>query len=458
MTGPGETSLHHIPALAALAEQHGIRAVEGADIVERLLASGRPRLVATSISLDDLVRLRQQEDPVAPADAPGPGSDVAHAASVVGAVRAMWVELLGVADIGDDDDFFDVGGHSLIAIRLMSRIHKELGVRFQLSTLFEAPTVAALAAKVLEVRPDLDNELAAAAASAEAILVPEASGPGVGVAPTTVAKPAHRALVTISTAGDKPPLFVVHGAGGNVLFLWSLARALSGSRPIYGFQAHGVDGTDMPDPTVEAMAARYVAELRADHDGPYLLAGYSGGGVVAYEMVRQLQALGEHVQYLVLLDSVPPGRAVPTRRDVVRNVADNARRIGWARVEPFAKDWAKYQVRRFLPCPGTTEQQAADERELGLRDVESLGFVNLWHYFTAASERYDMGAPLQVDVGLLRAGEVWPMHPFDYYWTPHILGTIDVTEVPGNHDSMVLPENAPRLAAVLAPLLDAHAP
>ena len=123
--------------------------------------------------------------------------------------------------------------------------------------------------------------------------------------------------MTISATGDKAPLFIVHGAGGNVLFLWSLARAMAGDRPIYGFQAHGVDGHDMPDATIEEMATRYVAELRAAHRGPYLLGGYSGGGIVTFEMVRQLQALGEEVKYVVLLRqrAARPGHpvAVATR-------------------------------------------------------------------------------------------------------------------------------------------------
>ena len=107
---------------------------------------------------------------------------------------------------------------------------------------------------------------------------------------------------------------------------------MAGSRPIYGFQAHGVDGTDMPDPTIEEMAARYVRELRAAHDGPYILGGYSGGGIVTFEMVRQLQAIGAEVEYMVLFDSVPPGCATPALEDQVRNLLGNIRRHGFAAV------------------------------------------------------------------------------------------------------------------------------
>ena len=95
-------------------------------------------------------------------------------------------------------------------------------------------------------------------------------------------------LVPITSPGPGRPLYVVHGAGGNVLFLWSLGRAMAGERPVFGFQAHGIEGDDLPDPSIEAMADRYVDELRAHAPGPYLLGGYSGGGLVALEMTRQL--------------------------------------------------------------------------------------------------------------------------------------------------------------------------
>ena len=109
----------------------------------------------------------------------------------------------------------------------------------------------------------------------------------------------------------------MHGAGGNILFLWSLARAMAGSRPIYGFQARGVDGTDMPDATIEEMAARYVRELRAEHDGPYILGGYSGGGIVTFEMVRQLQEMGAEVRVHGAVRQRAPGMCQPVTQGSV---------------------------------------------------------------------------------------------------------------------------------------------
>ena len=219
----------------------------------------------------------------------------------------MWEELLGVESIGPDDDFFDLGGHSLMAIRLMTRIKRELGVRFDLSAIFEAPTVALLADSIRRQRPDIDAELAAnQPPSAERI------------ASTSVPadQPLARGqLITISARGPGRPLYVVHGAGGNVLFLSTFTRAMGGDRPIHAFQAVGVNDGEIPDASIEAMASRYVDELRAHSPGPYLLSGYSGGGIVALEMARQLLELGDGVAHVILFDSVPPRTPWPRRRE-----------------------------------------------------------------------------------------------------------------------------------------------
>jgi thioesterase domain-containing protein/acyl carrier protein len=401
-------------------------------------------LIASSIDLDDLRRVvAAPPPPVAPQ---APTGAVAGGGGIDERIRRVWVDLLGVPEVGDDDDFFDLGGHSLIAIRLMSRIHKELGVKFQLATIFDAPTIAALAALVRDARPELDAELATM------------SGSGAGAAaasPSLVATQSeHRALVTITTEGNKAPLFIVHGAGGNVLFLWSLARAMAGDRPIYGFQARGVDGADMPDPTIEDMAARYVAELRAAHRGPYLLGGYSGGGIVTFEMVKQLQQLGEEVRLLVLFDSVPPGKADPPPLTMLRRVLGNVRRHGLASMRPFLEFHTKGMIRRFLPHSATRQDDvAAEQEQLGLQQLDEGGFANLYWYFTATAERYEM-TTLDVDAALLKADWVWPTQPEDYHWRRHLHGDLELAEVPGDHNTMFLPENAPRVAEALMEILD----
>jgi thioesterase domain-containing protein/acyl carrier protein len=440
---PTELS-HRVPPLLAVAAEHGIVDAEGAEMLERLLGSGRRRLIASSIELDDVAAIAAPTPTTAPdttTDAPD-GAPVTGR-SVVSTIQQIWIEQLGVPDIGLDEDFFDAGGHSLIAIRMLSRVHKELGVRLQLATMFEAPTISALAAEVLKVRPGLDEELSA---------TPGATS----VAPSEQPRTQHRSLVPISTSGDGRALFVVHGAGGNVLFLWTLARAFAGTRPVYGFQAHGVDGHDMPDPSIEAMAERYVNELRAAHSGPYLLGGYSGGGIVAVEMARQLQALGEEVDRIVLFDSPLPGEAELSAGQQWIEFARNTRRYGFQAMKPYLRWRLRQTAVRFFPAArkaGRDEELTAAARQIGALDVEDSGFVDLFYYFSAAAERYEV-RPLEVDMVLVKADRVWPVHAHDYHWSRYIRGRIDVISTPGDHWAMFYPENVPHLAHALMPLLD----
>ena len=150
----------HAAPLIELADELGIRAHEGVEMVERLLAGQYPRLIGSTIDVDDLRRQLDREAVDEPTTTAAHTSTTSGVATAEDAIRMMWVELLGVDEIADDDDFFELGGHSLVAIRLMSRIHKELSVRLQLATIFEASTVGGLATKVRENRPDLDEFLA----------------------------------------------------------------------------------------------------------------------------------------------------------------------------------------------------------------------------------------------------------------------------------------------------------
>ena len=439
---PAPSTPRAMAPLLALAEDLGIREAEGALLLERLLASGRARLIASSVDLDSL---RDDED--ADSAAGQPSDVVAPAGSVIAALTVMWRDLLGVDNVSPTDDFFDLGGHSLIAIRLMARVHRELGVRFQLATLFEAPTIDKLAALVRAERPTIDATLAQVAADtptpAEA---------------ASAASSRASCLVPIRAAGHKEPFFIVHGAGGNVLYLWSLVRALPEGRPVYGFQAHGIDGSGQPDQTIEAMAARYVEALVAFKPGPYVLGGYSGGGIVAFEMSKQLRALGQSVQYLVLFDSIGSQYLGPRFGSRLKNVTRNLGREGVRELWPFLDELARKRYRRIVPSPAA--KQAAREvqsREMGYSDVTEFGFVDLEDHFAEVVHRYRLGS-YSVDYALLKADEVWPVFPKDYYWSRYVTGVIDIVSVPGNHHTMFAPENAPILAAKLTRLLDEHDP
>jgi thioesterase domain-containing protein/NAD(P)-dependent dehydrogenase (short-subunit alcohol dehydrogenase family)/acyl carrier protein len=446
---PGHTLLETTPAdhaarasasLADLADELGVRPAGGAPAGgpspdERLVASDHDRMVGSTIDLADLVaRVDEDED--------GSTSDGTSAASLEAAMTNIWAELLGQDDVRSDDDFFDLGGHSLIAIRLMARIHNEIGVRLQLAAIFEAPTIELLCAHVRAEHPEVDAQFA----STEAAPAPAATA-----ATPAPARPPRRLLVPISTAGDGTPLYVVHGAGGNVLFLGSFGRALA-DRPVFGFQAQGVNAGEVADDTVDRMARRYLSELRSHGPGPYLLGGYSGGGSVALEMARLLQEDGEQVRGVVLFDS-PVGRISLGRWVHLRHLLRNLFTRGPGPVMPIVTSRLHDSgLGRRLAFMGheSVQQQS---HEANYADMRAHGFNDLYDHFTEVAEAFEVGQ-YDVDAVLVKARLRWPLMSDDYGWSEHIGGRLDMVIADGDHESMFHAENAPTLAADLAPLLD----
>lgn len=185
-------------------------------------------------------------------------------------VAGIWKETLETDTIGIDDDFFDAGGHSLIAVEIMCRLEEATGKRLPIAALFEAPTIRLLS-RFIESED---------------------------------AHTAWQSLVPVKTSGNKPPLYIVHGDGLNVMVFNSMARNLDPSQPVFGLQPKGMSGLDEPDESIEEMAAYYISLITANHPhGPYLLAGYSFGGIVAFEMARQLRQGGHTVSMLAMFDT-----------------------------------------------------------------------------------------------------------------------------------------------------------
>jgi amino acid adenylation domain-containing protein len=199
----------------------------------------------------------------------------------------IWSELLCVKTVGVNDNFFELGGHSLLAVRLFAQIEKKLGKRLPLATLFQALTIAELAAVI------------------QKDWTPEWSS-----------------LVAIQPAGNKPPFFCVHALGGNVLEYYDLARSLGTDQPFYGLQSQGLDGKKAPHTKLEDMATHYIKELRElQPEGPYFIGGRSLGGMVAFEMARQLREQGETIGVLALLDTYPSGYAKLFRNEATARAA-----------------------------------------------------------------------------------------------------------------------------------------
>jgi fatty-acyl-CoA synthase len=207
------------------------------------------------------------EEPVAEPES-APSAQRAPSDPLEHQLLGMWRSVLEVEEIDTSDDFFLLGGSSVQAASILSMIEERYGRDLPLSVILKAPTVKKLAAVVRE-------ETAPVAAR----LVP----------------------LQVDTGGA--PFFCVHGGGGHVFHLLPLAHRLAGRRSFYGLQARGSDGTEAPHGSVEEMASEYIAEMMQIHRGPYLLLGYSFGGVVAYEMAAQLHRAGEEVALVGLLDA-----------------------------------------------------------------------------------------------------------------------------------------------------------
>jgi acyl transferase domain-containing protein len=437
---------HPVAATRALSQselsfQHnlsqGIRPEEGRRAFVNVLGAHRGEQIY--VSSMDLARLVKQAEAAAalqrqPASTASGASFarpqlestyVAPRDRVEEALVEIWCDLLGVGQIGVEDNFFDLGGHSLIAVRLFAKVRRAFSVEFPISVLFEAPTIAACAALIRAELPAEDGQAAPPSRPRYTHLVPMHPGEG----------------------GPGVPFFLVAGMFGNVLNLRHLAHQIGSERPFYGVQARGLYGEDQPHESFDEMARDYLAEVRLVRPhGPYMLGGFSGGGIAALEMARQLKAEGEEVSLLVMLDTPLPHPDALTRRDKVIMHLQNARRIGLS--------YPLHIVRNRIAWRRRLRQEAlaaaATEGELHSKAIGEA--------FYRALDRYEV-RPYDGTITLFRP-KLQPAHILgrgrqidskrdflyeDNGWTPWCK-RVDVTEVPGDHDSMVLEPNVRVLA------------
>ncbi|MEO5910057.1 MAG: amino acid adenylation domain-containing protein [Pelobium sp.] len=184
-------------------------------------------------------------------------------------LATIWKELLQLEKVSILDNFFELGGHSLIAVSLMVMIENETGKRLPIASLFENSTIQSLA-KLLE-----DNEHVS-----------------------------WNSLVPIKPTGNKTPLYIIHGSGLNVFMFHSIINLIDPERPVYGIQAIGLDGTDVDLNSIEEIASIYISDIEAQNpNGPYAILGYSLGGMIAVEMLKQLTAAGKQVEFFGMIDT-----------------------------------------------------------------------------------------------------------------------------------------------------------
>jgi len=228
--------------------------------VSNLLISSKPRTVPAQRVPTGAKETAAAKDSVAPSD------------DVQSRLVELWQAAFGMP-IGVDQNFFELGGDSLLAARLFIQIEKAFQMELPLAVLLEAPTIRQLA--------------------------------GIISAPTVCSS--HSSLVPAQPSGTKPPLFCVHGHTGEIFYCRNLSLSLGADQPIFGLRSQGLGG-EAPFLTVEEMATHYLREIRTvQREGPYFLVGYCFGGMIAYEMGRLLKAQGEEVALLVMFNTPAPG-------------------------------------------------------------------------------------------------------------------------------------------------------
>jgi amino acid adenylation domain-containing protein len=347
-------------------------------------------------------------------------------------LKAVWEKTLGVRPIGVNENFFELGGDSLLAADMLIQVQEVFGKKIALSTLINEGTVEDLA-RVIEAHTD--------------------EGP-------------WASLIEFQTKGTRPPLFFVHAVGGEALGYRTLARLLGPEQPFYGLQARGLDGMQEPLSKIETMASAYLDEiLSVRSEGPFLLGGYSFGAIVAYEMAQQLHARGHETVLLAVVDQEVPnvngaGRLSPK---FLVNVARNL--PGWlmTHVVERPKGEVVAAVRRhstkLLRNVGSRLFNIEPHRA-SVGDVLDVAQMSEHHrrvseaLFQSLLAYRPRAYPGRVTLFRTRAQHVFSPHGVDKGWGRLAIKGVEIKRIPGNHVNLYEQPHVQVLAEQLRDSLD----
>lgn len=344
----------------------------------------------------------------------GPEASLAETSSfanepLTSELKQMWQAALGNDKIGLHDNFFALGGRSLVAARLIAKINKQYSLKLGLATFFNCPTIAELAALI------------------HGQLTPQEPS----------------SIVAVQPEGTSAPLFMVHGVGGNVLNFYDLAKSLGFNQPVYGVEAQALQSSAPPLTSLEELAAYYVKEVRKiQPEGPYHFLGYSYGGFVAFEMARQLQMANQKVELVGMLDT-------PVWRHPVHEEHHTFRKA----VRQIMAVWTPF-FHRLRPC---TPMEIFDGiKSTILRTFYTFATANgmvipprlrsVYHINSFAAVNY---VPKTYDgiVTMFRASR--EKGPRDLGWGKYSTQPVRVFEIPGAHLQVLSNENLPRVVKSL---------
>ncbi len=319
-------------------------------------------------------------------------------------IAEAFSEVLGIGAVGRDDNFFDLGGHSLKAAELVARIQQYLGFELRLASLLAAPTVRELA-----------------------VMIQQKLELGQGC------------VVPLNEEGPYPPLFMIAGAGGHVFAFQRFSRMLGPEFPAYGMKAIGVDGTEPPLDRIEDIADRYLPEiLKHRPEGPYVLSGYSVGGLVAYELAIRMQTMGLKVAKVIVFDTFAPG--YPRKRSWPIRIAIHGKNFLFG--SGFRSKW-RYLKQRLMNLRHRT-LSAAGYGHLdmpnypGITGLSAEIIKKVWAGLERANYRYWPSAKWNGHLVIARSEqqETWAATTHDdplLGWTDWVKGTVETFGVPAGH-------------------------
>ncbi len=344
------------------------------------------------------------------------------------------------------DNFFELGGNSIGCAVLVNRLQKQIGHRVSVIALFDSPTVAGLAHYLGQACPDVVHR-AFGAGSLEAEPALDASS--LSEAPPRVIGPGRGScVVALQPEGAGTPWFMVHPPGGIVVCYQALAQRLGRERPFYGIRSRGLHGeADLPG-RLEDMAAEYLAAVKEiQPHGPYLLGGWSAGGLVALEIARQLQVQGESILMLAFLDTIPETTDDPNWADRpgveygLDLSLDQLSRLGPDEQLPYLWQHALKLGLIESSLPMDVVHQVIDDLK------------RVFHHHMVLIDRYAVRR-YSGQITLLRPSDspIATESRHDRGWGGLAAG-VDVHFVPGQHHSMVQEPHVEVLAQTLATCL-----
>lgn len=391
--GPGEKQLvfYVVPKQEHVAEDPEARGALIADIREHLRGNLPDHMIPTAfvvLPAFPLNRNGKVDRQALPAPSmshhPIPARHVAPRNAEEHALATIWSTVLGADNISVLDNFFELGGHSMTGLRLLAQVEEQFGRALPLNALFQAPTIDQFAKLITTEKPAVE----------------------------------WTNLVAIQSEGDRIPFFCVHGDEAN----YFIPRHLGKGQPFYAYFHQGEDGLPIRYTKVEDIASHFIKELLSVRpEGPYLLGGYSFGGIVAYEMACQLRSKGQDVPLLALFDTYSPHAYIEVMR-----------------AEQKLHDPLKQMIMRRMV-----------RREQGQGRINSLKLRH-FHIIDTYDKAIRAYAPPPYAGPLTMYKAVSSSGPEDMGWSKHVTGDLDIHVLPGDHSSMIKEPFVEELATRLA--------